>query len=197
MKEEYKKLSHQCFIRCIDELCIDLNKYLDENKLKIDYICPILRSGAVPATYIANKMNIVKFAPFQIKHITYKNNDDKIKIIFNPLDSLKIVKDKPVFLVVEALQSTGTSSKLCIEELKKKYKNVQVLYVCIAKEYGSPDFKDITLFSKAVFNFNGHNNFSKEQCKKMQIDYFTPLFPWETLELQLSHPDDLEENIFF
>lgn len=31
----------------------------------------------------------------------------------------------------------------------------------------------------------------------MNISYNHPLFPWEILESELNHPDDLEENIFF
>ena len=57
----YKKLSYNRFLKYIDKLCKNLQSYIEENKIKIDYICPILRSGAVPAVYIANKLNIVKF----------------------------------------------------------------------------------------------------------------------------------------
>lgn len=51
---KYKKMSHERFVNCIDELCEGISKYLGDNNLKVDYICPILRSGAVPAVYISN-----------------------------------------------------------------------------------------------------------------------------------------------
>ena len=35
------------------------------------------------------------------------------------------------------------------------------------------------------------------KCEQLDIEFYNPLFPWENLELELSHPDDLEDNIFF
>jgi len=38
---------------------------------------------------------------------------------------------------------------------------------------------------------------NKEKCEQLDIEYDYPLFSWENLEIELEHPDDLEENIFF
>lgn len=195
--KEYKKMSHEKFLNCIDKLCEKLETYLNINKIKVDYICPILRSGAVPATYISNKLNIVKFLPFQVKHISYKNGENNIEMIFNPLNTVEIRKEAPIFLVVEAMHSTGTSVEICINEIKDKFPKAQILYVCLTKEYGSKSFKDITVYEDTAFYYNGNNNFSEEKCKELDIEYFDILFPWENLEFELNHPDDLEENIFF
>ena len=73
MQRNYKRLEDADFLRYIDKLCKNLKSYIKDNKVKIDYICPVLRSGAVPAVYISNKLNIVKFLPIQVKHISYKN----------------------------------------------------------------------------------------------------------------------------
>ena len=45
---------------------------------------PILRSGAVPAVYIANELNLVKFAPIQVKKIKQDGIYDHI-ILLNSL----------------------------------------------------------------------------------------------------------------
>lgn len=197
MQGNYKRMSHKKYLSHIDEICKDLSEYISKNEIKIDYICPILRSGAVPAVYIANKLNIVKFLPIQIKHIAYKNGENKIEMIFNPLNSIEINKKEPVFLIVDALQSTGTSVGICINEIKKKYESAKILYVCLAKEYGATNFKDKIIYENFVFYYNGNNKFSKEKCKELNVEYFHPLFPWEELEMEIEHPDDLEENIFF
>lgn len=197
MQRNYKKMSHEGFLKYIDEICNHLSNYIQDNKIKIDYICPILRSGAVPSVYISNKLNIIKFSPIQVKHISYKNGDNKIEMIFNPFNSIEIKKEQPVFLVVEAMQSTGTSVEICINEIKNRYKNAKILYVCLAKEYGSKNFETMTIYENSAFYFNGKNEFSEEKCKKLEIEYCYPLFPWENLEIELEHPDDLEENIFF
>lgn len=197
LKSDYKEMTNEKFLENINQICNHLSNYINSNEIKIDYICPILRSGAVPAVYIANKLNIVKFLPIQVKHIAYKNGENKIELIFNPFNSIQIKKKEPVFLVVEALQSTGTSVEICINEIKKRYENAKILYVCLARQYGSRDFKDMTIYENKGFYFNGNNKFSEEKCKRLGIEYFRPLFPWENLKMELEHPDDLEENIFF
>lgn len=197
MDKNYKKMSNEIFEKYIDKLCESLSKFINRNGIKIDYICPILRSGAIPAVYISNRLNIVKFLPFQVKHIAYKDGVNKIEMIFNPLNSIEIKKNTPVFLVVEAMHSTGTSVEICINEIKKNYKNAKILYICLTKEYGSMDFSNITIYEDSVFYYNGNNAFSEEKCRELDIEYSYPLFPWENLEMELKHPDDLEENIFF
>lgn len=197
MQKNYKRVEHNEFLQYIDKICDHFGNYIQDNKIKIDYICPVLRSGAVPATYISNKLNIVKFLPMQVKHIAYKNGENKIEMIFNPFDSIQIDKKEPVFLVVEAMQSTGTSVEICINEIKSRYANAKILYVCLTKEYGSRDFKDITEYEDVAFYYNGNNEFTKEKCKELNVEYFYPLFLWEDLKTELEHPDDLEENIFF
>lgn len=197
MSSKYKKMSHEVFLDCINKLCKNLDKYINDNKIKIDYICPILRSGAVPATYISNELNIVKFLPFQVKHIAYKDGTNNIEMIFNPLNSVEIKKEEPVFLIVEAMHSTGTSVKICIDEIKNKFPKSKILYVCLSKEYGSQNFEKLTIYEDNAFYYNGSNNFSEERCKELDIEYYDTLFPWEILDFELNHPDDLEENIFF
>ncbi len=197
MQRNYKRMEHNEFLQYIDKICNQLGRYIQDNEIKIDYICPVLRSGAVPAVYISNKLNIVKFLPIQVKHIAYKNGDNKIEMIFNPFDTIEINKKEPVFLVVEAMHSTGTSVEICINEIKNKYKEAKILYVCLTKEYGSRNFNDIIEYEDIAFYYNGNNDFDKEKCEELNIEYFYPLFPWEDLEMELEHPDDLEDNIFF
>ena len=127
MQRNYKRLEDADFLRYIDKLCKNLKSYIKDNKVKIDYICPVLRSGAVPAVYSSNKLNIVKFLPIQVKHISYKNGDNKIEMIFNPFNSIEINKKEPVFLVVEAMHSTGTSVELCMNEIKAHYPKARIL----------------------------------------------------------------------
>lgn len=197
MDKNYKKMSNEIFEKHIDKLCKNLSDFVEHNGIKIDYICPILRSGAIPAVYISNRLNIVKFLPIQVKHIAYKNDENKIEMIFNPLNSIEIKKHTPVFLVVETMHSTGTSAEICINEIKRKYKNAKILYVCLTKEYGSKDFSNSTIYEDSAFYYNGNNSFNEDKCKELNIEYNYPLFPWEILNMELKHPDDLEENIFF
>ena len=195
MKNRLRKMSHKEFISHINFLSKQLKEFLESKCLKIDYICPILRSGAVPAVYIANKLNIVKFASFQAKHITYKNKEEKIELLFNPLRNIKIEKEQPVFLLVEGTHSTGKSVELCITEIYKIYPKAKILYVSIAKFYGSKDFKEKIFYENHALYFNTSK--SIQECKKLKINPYLAIYPWEILESEVNHPDDLEENIFF
>ena len=192
---KYKDLEHERFLECINYLCNNLDKYLKDNSLKVDYVCPIIRSGAVPAVYISNKLNIVKFLPFQIKHITYNDGRESIDTIFNTLNAVSISKRNPVFLIVDALQSSGKSARIAIDEIKNLYNDAIILYVCITKKYLSDNFSDINYFDYA-FQYN-EDDYLEEECERLGIDYYAPVFSWESEDDQINHPDDLENNIFF
>ncbi len=63
------------------------------------------------------------------------------------------------------MHSTGTSVEICINEIKNRYANAKILYVCLAKEYGSRDFKDIIEYEDVAFYYNDHNEFTKKNVK--------------------------------
>lgn len=193
--ERMRVMSHKEFVKHINVLSSSIEKFLSEQKQKVDFIVPILRSGAVPAVYLANKLNIVKFLPFQVKHITRKNGSENIEIIFNPLNNLKFNKNNPVFLIVEGTHDTGTSVEMCVDEILKRFNTAKILYVCISKTYGSKSLKDKVVFEKAAY-IKG-NNLTVKECKKLGIDPYIAVYPWETKKGEIEHPDDLEENIYF
>ena len=195
MENNLRIMSHTEFSKHCKLLSNNIGTFLKENSLKVDYVVPLLRSGAVPAVYIANNLNIVKFAPFQVKHIKYKDKRQTIEIIYNPLENLKISKLSPVFLVVEGTHSTGKSAELCINAILDKYPKAKIIYACVAKAYGSLSFKDKTVFE--TYSLLTGKNIPKEQYKDCQIEENFHIYPWENLKDQIEHPDDLEDNIFF
>ena len=195
--EKHKRMSNKTFETYIEQLSKKLDKFIKSNNIRVDYVCPILRSGAIPAVYIANKLNIIKFFPIQVKHIEYKDGRSGYTKIFEPFNSLEITKKEPVFLIVDATCASGDSSRICIDEFKSKYKDCKILYVCIAKQYGSQTFEKDTIYEDFAFYYNGDNEFSKAKCKELGISYYIPLYPWEILEQERNHPDDLEDNIYF
>ncbi len=196
MEERFKPITHEKFVEIINKLSCNLSEFLTQNNLKIDYVVPILRSGAVPAVYIANKLNIVKFAPFQVKNVKFNSGKEKHKILFSAFDTLKINKPEPVFLMVDGTHFSGKSAELCINEIYKTFPNAKILYVCLQRYYGSTSFKDKILYEDSCVTAEWIN-LSEEECKKLNIQTHVMLFPWENIENEKTHPDDLEDNIFF
>lgn len=47
--DKIRIMSHKEFVKHVNALASDIEKFLHEQNLKVDYIVPILRSGAVPA----------------------------------------------------------------------------------------------------------------------------------------------------
>jgi len=195
--EKHKRISNKQFEIYMEQLASRLNEFLRKNHIRIDYVCPILRSGAVPAVYLANKLNIIKFAPIQIKHIAYNDGANGYVDLFEPFKSMEINKKEPVFLVVDATCASGESSRICMEKYREQYPNCKIIFICIAKKYNSPTFEDLTIFEDFAYYYNGTNNYTKDKCKELGISYYVPLYPWEILEQERNHPDDLENNIFF
>ena len=86
---------------------------------------------------------------------------------------------------------------LCVESIKEKYPDANILFVCLYKEYGENILKDKVLYFNHALFCNISNQLTKEECEMKGVESFLPLFPWEELEVEIHHPDDLEENIYF
>lgn len=195
MEDRYRKMSHAEFLRHMESLSAKIKEFLKRENLKIDYVVPILRSGAVPATYIANKLNLVKFAPFQAKHVTFKSGKESVEVLFNPFKSLNITKAEPVFLMVDATHHTGTSAIICADEILKAYPKAKIIYAFIQKTYGGKLLENRAVFECYEYECGG--SLPAEECKRLKLATHYAIYPWESEENERTHPDDLEDNIYF
>lgn len=178
-ENEIKSMSHEEFKGQCLKLSKDIQEYCNTNHLRIDYVVPILRSGAVPAVYIANEFNLIKFAPIQVKKIKQDGIYDHI-ILLNLLRDLD--KDKElILLIVEGTYSSGDTVNTALEEIRKTLPKAKILFstVCIRGKENIP--KNI---EKGFYSFD----LPREKL-------FT--YPWETVEMKENHPDPKIENIFY
>lgn len=178
-EDEIKNMSHDEFKEYCLKLSKDINEYCTINNLRIDYVVPILRSGAVPAVYIANKLNLIKFAPIQVKKIKQNGLYDHI-VLLNSLKDLDKEKEL-ILLVVEGNYSSGDTVNTALNEIKKTLPKAKILLatVCIRGKENMP--KDI---QKGFYGFD----LPREKL-------FT--YPWESVEMKENHPDQKIENIFY
>ena len=147
--------------------------------MNIVKVITILRSGAVPAVYIVNELNLIKFAPIQVKKIKQDGIYDHI-ILLNSLKDLD--KDKELtLLVVEGTYSSGDTVNTALDEIRKTLPNARILFstICIRGKENMP--KGI---KKGFYGFD----LPREKL-------FT--YPWETVEMKENHPDQKIENIFY
>ena len=189
-----RKIDFEEFEGYIQDVCEKLTNFLRQSGWRVDYVSPIMRGGLVPATYIANKLNIIKFAPFQVKHVSRKD-ESKIEMLFNPTKCVKLNKREPVFLLVDGVMSTGTSAKMCIDELRSAFPSAKILYVCLIKEFGSENFEGLVDFechAKVIGEM-----LSEDECQKLGIEPNFILFPWENLDIEVEHLDEDAGNIYF
>lgn len=174
-------MPHFKFKRHTNKLAKLISSYCNIKNLKIDYVVPVLRSGAVPAVYIANKLNLIKFAPIQPKWITI-NNKRETKILLNSLELLD--KNKPLtLLVVEGTYSSGETIRVTLDKIKKTMPNAKILLACIVARNTETLPTDIEKSFYALA-LNG------KKAGKLFI------YPWEIKKEKQDHRDRMPENIF-
>lgn len=178
-EDEIKSMSHDDFKNYCLKVSKEINDYCTNNNLRIDYVVPILRSGAVPAVYIANELNLIKFAPIQVKKIKQNGIYDHI-ILLNTLKDLDKNKEL-VLLIVEGTYSSGDTVNTALDEIRKTLPKAKILFstICIRGEENMP--KDIV---KGFYGFD----LPREKL-------FT--YPWESVDMKENHPDQKIENIFY
>ena len=70
-EDEIRDMSHDEFKDYCLKLSKDIDSYCKKNNVRIDYVVPILRSGAVPAVYIANQLNLHRFKLKRLDKMEY------------------------------------------------------------------------------------------------------------------------------
>lgn len=178
-EKEIKTITHSQFKKYVLKLSREIKKYTTQNGIRIDYVVPILRSGDIPAVYIANELNLIKFAPLQVKKIKQNGKYDHI-VLLNSLKDLDKGKSLNL-LVVEGTYSSGETMNTALHEIKKTLPNANILLacVCVRGEENLP--KDI---QKSFYGFS----LAREKLF---------VYPWESKEQKETHPDQNLENIFY
>lgn len=178
-EDEIKTISHSQFKKYVLKLSREIKKYTTKNSIRIDYVVPILRSGAIPAVYIANELNLIKFAPIQVKKIKQNGKYDHI-VLLNSLKDLDKEKELNL-LVVEGTYSSGETMNTALHEIKETLPKAKILLACVCARGEENLPKDI---QKSFYGFS----LAREKLF---------VYPWELKEQKETHPDQKLENIFY
>ena len=178
-EDEIRTMPHSEFKKHVLKVTKEIEEYTTKNNLRIDYVVPILRSGAVPAVYIANELNLIKFVPIQVKKIKQNGEYDHI-VLLNSLKDLDKEREL-LLLVVEGTYSSGETAITALNEIKKTLPKAKILFacVCIRGEKNMP--KGV---QKGFYGFD----LPREKL-------FT--YPWESADMKENHPDQKIENIIY
>lgn len=177
-KEDFKQLSWDEYGKTLQEIYEKILKYVQENKIKIDAVIPILRGGAFPGAYLAFKFNLLTIFPVQYKYF-FKNSKMELRQILSiPKTNFP---DKPVFLLVEQNHCFGLTGKTAAKDIKKDFPDCKIIYVADHMDYSyqKNEYADVIFYGKLT---NETRAMSEEECKKVGIFPFSYLFPWESLE---------------
>ncbi len=173
------KMEWDEFHNIVTSLIDKLSTLQKNNNFVFNAITPLMRSGAIPATMIANKMQIIPIIPLQVKH-NYDHGG--VDTIIPPICPLNIKKSAiKNILVVECNTYKGTSSKLTYTLLKNEFPDADIHYACVTKVFGGPERID---GYKSYHIGQWTNEAFKENAPKDARQGIT-IYPWETAEYEL------------
>ncbi len=166
------------FQSIVDDLILRIHK----SNIIFSAIAPILRSGAIPATMIANKLQIIPMIPLQLK---YNEAQDDIETIASPsIPNTISSKDEMNILVVETNTNSGQSARKALKELQTKLPNSKFYYACVAKAFRTN--KTTSNYTSEFVGKMTDESFEATPEEKKNLREGITIFPWETAEYELN-----------
>lgn len=187
------KLEWHEFDVAVDSIYAQLNDYLMQKHLKIDFIVPVMRGGAVLAVTLAHKLNVVPIFPCQYKY-EYVEGKYTTSLMLSTIDKIEDKNCKSVVLVTEGNHVTGATSQKCIDHILSLLPNATILYASVGRDYAH--LKPLRNTEKEYYGFltNESEILSISECNELNVKSKFVLYPWEILEEELyeinQHYDD-------
>ena len=167
------------FQNIIDSLIEKLTDYQTTHNFKFDAVVPMLRSGGIPATVIANRMQIIPVIPLQVK---YNYDHGGVDVIIPPTCPENVSKDSiKNILVTECNTYSGQSAKLSYNLLHNAFPTSDLHYACITKVYGGPE----TIEGYKSYHVGKWTNEAFKDDAPEEYRKGITIYPWETPEFEL------------
>lgn len=170
------------------ELCDNLVEDVKSIGVKFDAIAPILRNGMIPATVIANKLEIINIIPI---HLKYFYNPTEIRLMLPIVKPLSIV-NSPKILVVEANTSSGESAIKTHSLIKEEFPDSEIFYATVTRVFKKPS-QDLSMYKKYLYGIMTDEDIiaTEEEKRKYSLREGITIFPWETAERELNEINSL------
>lgn len=184
-KSDSQSISWSEYVKVLETLYQNVHKLLEEQKLQVRVVIPIMRGGAIPAQYLGYKLGVLRYAPIQYKY--FKQGDEyKIKKIGETkLEADFLIKDGETILVVENNHCFGTTAKAVVEESKKSYPNSKIVYAATYLDYTHRNSVPADFIAYGTYT-NETNGASKEEVAQMGLSNKFSLYPWEKIDEELA-----------
>lgn len=150
--------------------------------VSFDYIVPIFRSGAFPATSISHKLSIQNILPVQYKYMNEPENGEIFSyraLLYSGLSSIQDRSKPYSILVIEGSHCQGQTAQACINHIKQSLPNSKIYYFSIGRDYGHQAKLDNTKYEGWALLTNEEDTLTKDECKEKGITDKYILFPWE------------------
>ena len=170
------------------EICQNLVRKIEKLDIEFDAIAPILRNGMIPATVIANKLEIVNIVPI---HLKYFYNPTEIKL-FSPIVKPFDLVNNPKILVVESNTSSGESARKAYDLLKKEYPNSELYYATVTRVFKKTQ-NNLSMYKEVVYGIMTDEDIvaTEEEKEEFSLRKGITIFPWETAERELEEINSL------
>lgn len=166
------------------ELSILTKKIVDhvrKNKIIVDAVVPILRGGNIPGTVLAYELNLLTILPVQYKYFFVKDKCELRRI--SGINKSLVLKDNPIFLLIEGNHCYGNQAKYAARDLKLAFPKCRIIYGASNMDY---KYQDVVKDAEISFYGNLTNcckELTDEECQKLGIQYKKDLlFPWENIK---------------
>ena len=183
MKKYTKEDVYQVTWEELDKLVSNLVAEMSEDNLRIHVISPILRSGGVLATMLANKLNVVPMLPVQFK---YSYQPLQLHQVSSLPDLLVDLPGHVNILLCEGNLSAGTTATAAAELLREKYPYAKIYLAALTKVYGCPE--KLEGIEKVFYGQLTDESFvaTLEEKESMRIRSGMTVFPWEDASAELA-----------
>ena len=184
-EKDFIKLSWEDIEKYINGICSEITDFIRENNLKIRFIVPVIRGGAIPAVLLSHKLRVTDFLPAQVK-VSHRLSKVEIKVDLRDIKAPALNNGECV-LIVEGNHVTGGSASIVKDMAVDKFgKETKIIYVSISKDYSYKDSVGGVVYSTCGLYTNETKKLSRDECVQLNIDYEKiTLFPWETVEGEL------------
>jgi len=180
--DEFVQLTWDQYGKILENLYKKILTYSKQHKVTFDIIVPILRGAGVLGTFLAGKLKILRIVPVQYKYFIHGKQVYLKRVL--PLAPVKL-KDKPNILVAENCYCFGTTTKVVVEEIKKKFPTARVYVAADRMDYAYRKIKGATAVFYGEYN-NDCKKLTPKQCQQLKIDATQYYYPWETLDEEIA-----------